>query len=372
MSTTPQPKVNVAHVKDDAIDLVQLVSQLCAARRLIIKITTISACIGIVVALFTPNTYLATTIFVPNSAKPSASASNLKGLAALAGVNIGNTNTGMELSPMLYSKIIESAPFKKALLNQPVPYLQDSIPFKNYLMQQPTGFGNTLYKYTLGLPSTISGALATKKPTPINSTNLEILTDSDFELFKQLETIISIQVNDKDGYIQLNTQLNNPLVAAQITKKAELLLQQTIIALKTKQSQENYTYIQAQYQEKKQLLENAQNQLARFKDRNLGINSFQFSNQQTRLETNLQIATSVFQTVTSQLEEVKLQLVKDTPIFSVLQPVVVPNQKSAPKRGLIVFVWVFLGAILACFMVFTKQPWRNFIKAINNHKKNIN
>ena len=107
--------------------------------------------------------------------------------------------------------------------------------------------------------------------------------------------------------------------------------------------------------------------MANFKDRNLNISRSSFSNAQTRLETALQIETSVFQNVVTQLEQVKLQVAKDTPVFSFLKPVVVTTEKSAPKRSLIVITWLFLGVVVSIGYLLAKEPLLDMIKQIKNN-----
>ena len=66
----------------------------------------------------------------------------------------------------------------------------------------------------------------------------------------------------------------------------------------------------------------------------------------------------------TQLEQVKLQVAKDTPVFSFLKPVVVPTEKSAPKRSLIVIIWLFLGVVVGIGYVLAKEPIQNLLKEI--------
>ena len=115
---------------------------------------------------------------------------------------------------------------------------------------------------------------------------------------------------------------------------------------------------------KQQVLTEAQNNLSNFKDSNFSVARSGFSNTQTRLETELQIATSVFQNVVTQLEQVKLQVAKDTPVFSIVKPVVLPNEKSDPKRSLIVLIWGFLGLVLSVGFVLAKDPLLTIVNQI--------
>ena len=70
----------------------------------------------------------------------------------------------------------------------------------------------------------------------------------------------------------------------------------------------------------------------------------------------------------TQLEQVKLQVAKDTPVFSFLKPVVVPTEKSAPKRSLIVIYWLFLGLVGSIGYLLTKDQLIDSIKKITNNQ----
>ena len=167
---------------------------------------------------------------------------------------------------------------------------------------------------------------------------------------------------------EIKAESNIPQLAAQLVKNGENILQKQIIAIKTKSSLELLAYLEEQYTIKNNLLIESQDNLADFKDRNLNISRSSFSNTQTRLESELQTATAVFQNIVTQLEQVKLQVAKDTPVFSFLKPVVVPIEKSAPKRSLIVIVWLFLGFVVSIGYILAKEPVIEFIKEINDNK----
>jgi hypothetical protein len=60
--------------------------------------------------------------------------SGLKGLASLAGINIGSSMEGAkEISPMLYGKILESYTFKKELLEAPLKNLEEVTSLRDFL-----------------------------------------------------------------------------------------------------------------------------------------------------------------------------------------------------------------------------------------------
>ena len=354
-------------IEDDSIDLVALFRQIYGQRRLIIKSALLGLVLGIVVALLTPNQYSAATVFIPNYGSSSGSSSGLKGLASLAGFDLGGIESGSkELSPMLYGQILQGVSFNKALLKAQIKTPERTKTLEQYLLDQDAGVLGTIKSYTIGLPGKIIGLFKSSPKESTFDSGLETISPQEFGLIKSLEGIITLNVNDKDGYIQLSSTLKDPLVAAQITALAKDLLQQEIIEIKTRGAKELVTYLSEQFQDKKADLNAAQDALSSFRDQNLSISSYRFSNVQTRLETDLAIATGVFQNVSSQLEAAKLQVEKDTPVFSIIKPVVVPVEKSAPKRSLVVVIWVFLALVLSTGYALVKEPAKQIFKQIKN------
>ena len=353
---------------EDQIDIIALLSKVWYHKKSILKTVVIFGVIGILVALSTPNKYTASSLFTPNYSGQSGGASGLKGLASLAGINIGSMEGTKEVSPMLYGKITEGVTFKKALLAAPIENIEGVQTLKDYFVKKESesSFLGTLKDYTIGLPSkVIDWFKSAEAQTRLNAVpGIEAIDEEDYEYFKAIDDILTLSINDKDGFIEMIAVSENPKLAAQVAKNGEVILQNQIIAIKTKSSLEMLGYLQGEYEAKKVLLNKAQERLSTFKDRNLNIATNSFSIQQTRLESELRTAGVVFDNVATQLEQVKLQVTKDTPVFSILKPVVFPNEKSEPKRSLIVVFWLFLGAVCSIGFVLAKAPVQDVFKEI--------
>ncbi|MDC3195814.1 Wzz/FepE/Etk N-terminal domain-containing protein [Flavobacteriaceae bacterium] len=358
---------------EDQIDIIALFSKVWAGRKFVVKSAAIAGVFGVLIAILTPNTFTASSMFTPNSSgSSSGGSSGLKGLASLAGINIGSSMEGAkEISPMLYGKILESYTFKKELLEAPLKNLGEVTSLRDFFEQESSSssFFGTVKEYTIGLPSKIIGLFKSERiETSLQSVEgMNTVSEEEFEYFKGIDEMLTLNINYKDGYLEISATSKLPQLAAQLVKNGENILQNQIIAIKTKSSLELLAYLEEQYTIKNKLLVDAQDNLANFKDRNLNISRSSFSNAQTRLEAELQVATSVFQNVVTQLEQVKLQVAKDTPVFSFLKPVIVPTEKSAPKRSLIVIIWLFLGVVVSIGYLLAKEPLLDMIKQIKNN-----
>ena len=369
MNSSKQPNIEA----EDQIDIIALISKVWAGRKFIIKSAVIATVIGVLVAILTPNTYTASSMFTPNSSKGSpGGSSGLKGLASLAGINIGSSMEGAkEISPMLYGKILESYTFKKSLLDAPLKNLEEVTSLRDYFENEASSssFFGTVKEYTIGLPSKIIGLFKsdTKEASLQSVEGVNIISKEEFEYFKMINEMLTLNINDEDGYLEITATSEFPQLAAQLVKNGENILQNQIIAIKTKSSLELLAYLEEQYIIKNKLLIQAQDNLANFKDRNLNISRSSFSNAQTRLEAELQVATNVFENVVTLLEKEKLQVAKDTPVFSFLKPVVVPTEKSGPKKSLIVILYLFLGLLFSIGYLLTKDSISEIIKKINTN-----
>ena len=86
-----------------------------------------------------------------------------------------------------------------------------------------------------------------------------------------------------------------------------------------------------------------------------------------RLRTKFNVANNIYMEMSKQLEQAKMQVKKDIPIFAVIQPVSVP-MKPDNSRAKTVIVWTFLGFVLGCGIVLGKDYWRKAKAALKKNK----
>ncbi|MDE5421898.1 hypothetical protein L3073_06735 [Ancylomarina sp. DW003] len=114
-------------------------------------------------------------------------------------------------------------------------------------------------------------------------------------------------------------------------------------------------FVEERYAEKEAAFTVAQNKLARFRDQNKNVSSAMAQTQIERLQSEFSMASSVYTELAKQLETQKIQVKEDTPVFTIIEPVVVPFERSKPKRAMILIIWTFLGGIVGVGMVFGKE-----------------
>ena len=351
--------------KNDEIDLTVLLKTVFLARRFVLRITTLFAIIGVVVALVSPVRYTASSTFMPQLSQGSTS-SSLGGLASLAGINLSAVMGGQpqEISPSLYPQVTKSIPYRLSLLNQPVG--PNNISMRAYIIENvsESSVFSTIKKYTIGLPRLL---FSRSDDDDVNrESSLLTISEEDRDLFAYLEGVLTIEVDEKEGLVSLHAELDNRLVAARLAQAATDLLQRNVIAFKSQSARNNLDFIERQFESKRLEFEQIQDSIAIFKDQNLNITSTLYQNQLTRLESQFSVTSSVFQELAGQVEQAKIQVNKDTPIFTIIEPVSVPLERTKPKRSLIVVIWTSLGGVLAVGWSLLKAPAKEIIKEISS------
>jgi hypothetical protein len=361
--------------KVDEIDLIEVFQISWANRRKIFLTTVFFAILGVGVAFLIPKEYSAGSTFVPQVADGSKVGGNLSGLASLAGINLGSLASGNEIPPSLYPKIVSSVPFKKQLLAAKIsPSGLPEMTYAEFFSDHYSGgVFATISKYTLGLPGLLIKAIKPAAQIESDNNHLGLISFSEEELehFKRIENQITVQFNDKEGFVSMSFRMPEPLLAAEMANFAEDLLQHEVIGYKIQNAREHLKYTEARFDEKKKEFEDIQNRLAIFRDRNQNISSAFAQNQLTRLESEYNFVLNVYTELAKQLETAKLQVSRDTPVFSVIQPVTVPIEKAAPKRVFILAVFLILGIVTGLGLVFGKIYWKGLREELfNSGKKN--
>ena len=370
-------------IANDVNDLLVIVKTMWTNRRTIIIGVITGTILGLIFALLAPKEYSASTVIVPQMGNDSQSKlgglGGLNGLAALAGINI-NMNQASELSPLVYPQIVGSIPFQLELMNTPLNFQDYPKPIT--LLEYYTKSGGTtsligtIRKYTIGLPGVLIKAIKGKPKElllPSDSTNLPILLTSDqFMVTQIIDKLVTLDLNSKEGYILLTTRLPEALAAAQLAQKAQTLLQRYITEFKIEKGKADLNFIQGRYNEIKTEFEKAQVSLALVNDRNKNFTSGLPQIEADRIQTRYSIAYSVYQELAKQLEQAKIQVKKETPVFTIIQPVTVPSLRSKPKRTTILVIWIFLGGITSTIIVFSrdfitsnKKKWKEELKKMN-------
>ncbi len=323
----------------DEIDLIELIKTVWDERKQIVIISIVFFTIGVAAALLWPITYTSSTTFI-NSQTESNSTSGLSGVASLVGMNLGGLS-GSEIPPTMYPQIGESVEFKRRLLNRHIDK-DETIKLKSFLIDY----------YDLD-----------SEDFSINN-NKFFVSEGDHDLFKILEDIISISVNVKDAFVTISANMPESEYAANVCVNAREILQESVINNRIKSAKQKLDYSEKQLKSKRIEFEEIQNKLAYFNDSNLNLVTSSIINQRKKLEAEFEIINAVMVELSKQVEQRKLQVSEDTPVFSIIKEARMPVKRSSPKRTQMVLIFSFFGLISSSLYVIIKKPIKAIIKDI--------
>lgn len=362
-------KKNIKINEEEHIDIIGIFSNLWSNKRFIISLTGFFFVFSIFYSLSLDNIYRASCIFYPHYEKIDNS-SNLRNLAGLAGINLETENTS-NIPSSLYPKLISSPIFKSKILNKKLEIDGKKFIYKDYLTESSNLFSikNTVKKiiyFPLNLirKFTLRNEQILKKSN--NNSKILSISDEEFEIHNLLDDLILLNLNEKEGFLELSVDDKNPQVASQITEEAKNILQESIIEFKVKNIDATYKFVSNQLEIAKNNFYHLQDSLAKFKDKNQNIKSDLFLNRISRIESEYRLSENIYNELAINKEKKAIDVRKNTPIFTVIKPVVIPNVKYEPIRSTIVIFATFFGFIISCFWVVIKNPFFEIISDIKN------
>ncbi len=360
---------------EDEIDLKDLIIPIWRSRKLILTTAIIFAIFGGIIGFLIPATYTAKSIFLPQTSQVGGGISgSLGGLASLAGISLNTgTASGGEIAPSLYATVLASSPFQKRILDSKINVNGDSITYRDYLTNHPNSGLVTIKKYTIGLPGTILSLFSQANQTTSSlsdSSELAALPNKEYYLRNSLAGKINLIIDKKEGFVSLSVVEGDPLIAAQVAKVTEEVLQDWIIDHKIKNAKAQYDFIEKQFEAKQKEFYSIQEQLANYTDRNQNVLAASYLTRLNRLQAEFDLVNTVYSELAKQKEQAAIQLSKDTPTFSILDPVKVPKEKTAPKKSLIILGAFFIGLFLAVIWSLGRKSIQDFLKELQDTPKN--
>jgi uncharacterized protein involved in exopolysaccharide biosynthesis len=358
--------------QETEIDFIHLARAFWIEKLLFGKIILGFIVLGFFVAILIPNQFMASSTIIPQISDPKSKLSGLSGLsgmAALAGINL-NPTTSSELSPRTYSSIVLSVPFQLELMQTHLNFekIDTSITLYDYYTKIKSQ--NFLVKYTIGLPSVILKKIKGEKKSKfssIESDQLYVLSEKQIEVQKIIENQLSISVNDLDGSVLISCSLPEAFAAAELVLSAQNLLQSYITRFKIEKAKTDLEFVQLRYNESKSNYQKAQQQLAIFRDRNMNASTAVAKSEEERLNSEYSLQNGIYAELSKKLEQAKINVKEETPIFTVIKPVSVPTKKSRPNRPIILAISAFVGLIAGFVYILGKDffhktidKWRSF------------
>ena len=296
---------------DDEIDLKELFMVLWSGKWLISAVTSLAAAISVVAALSLPNVYIASALLAPAESSGGGLTGLMKqygGLASLAGVSLPGGEEGSRAQ--LGIELMKSRAFIGDFVERR-DILPELMAVKSWdLASREITFDPETYD--AASKTWVRDAESPKSGKP-----------SAQEAHKTFSSILSISQSKQTGYVTLSINHQSPIVAAQWVN---WLVDDVNAAVKAQDVAE-------------------------------AEKSIEYLKQQVANTSLTDLQAIFFELIQSQTERVMLAEVRPEYVFKVIDPAVIPEEKSGPPRKLIVIVGSLLGAILGIASALIRRYW---------------
>jgi len=305
----------------------------------IVLITILFAFGGIYYALTAREEFVSSGKILPEFQSKVGGLGQFAGLASLAGVDLSSAagaagGASDAIRPDLYPDVLKSTPFFLELLKIKVRTKDN----KEML------FGQFYDKFVLDNDIKEKD---TKINFPTNNQYIAVSYQTEKNL-KDLRQRIEAVNDKKTGLITVTVKLPDPVVATIITDYSMNFLTNYITNYRTEKSKRDLDFLAERLDAAKGKYFNNQAKKAQYSDQyQLSMMKLQVADlQRERIESEYKISSTFYNTLLQKYEEAKLKLQQETPVIKVLEPPVVPNKRSEPKRAIVVLITTFFGVFL--------------------------
>jgi len=370
----PTP-ANHAAQDDDEISLMDLLLVLAKHNRFIIKLTGAVAVLAVIYALLQPNIYTAKTVILPPQQGASTASmllGQLGGLAGLAGGAAGikspnDLHIGMLKSHTLADQMITRFKLQQKFKAKTMEATRATLAGGTLIASGKDGFITIEYSdKDPQFAATIANAYV-EELDRLNST-LAVTEASRKRLFfeKQLKSartnldvaeIALKQTQERTGMIQPEAQ-SGALIAAVTNLRAQIAAKEVeLAAMGAFATPQNPDYRQIQ-----QVIAGLRAQLAKLEANSAGrdIKVPTGKLPETGLEflrktRDFKYQETLYELLSKQFEIAKIDEAKEAALIQVVDKALVPEQKSKPKRSLIVILATLMALFLGVLLAFVKE-----------------
>lgn len=351
--------------KEKEIDLMELLSKVWATRKRVIRYALIGAAAGLVIGLSIPKTYVTAIKLAPESKAGGSVSGGMSGLAAMAGINL-NSGSGMDgITYAVFPEIVKSTPFLLEFAEIPVTLAagKSGTPRMTLYEYVTEHQKKAWWKYVTAFPGQALGWILSigkdearqQELPPVDSVDLFNLPPEYKGFVGALSGMLSVSEDKKSSMLEAKVTMQDPQVSAVIADSLISKLQKYMTAYRTQKTRNDLEQNIRQNAEAQARYYKAEDRLAETIDRNRNISSESLRVRIERLRNERNLAYSVYSQTASQVEVTRIKLQEETPIATVVEPAIVPDQAAAPKKMMFVAAFAFLGGFLAVGIVVVKS-----------------
>ena len=356
-----QENIHNQYSNEQEIDIMELISKLWKLRSMIIKWCIAGAIVGLVVGFSIPKTYTASVTLAPENADPK---SGMSSLAAMAGINL---QQGVDaINAEMYPDVIHSTPFIFDLFDIPVSFEhKDTIvntTLIDYMLEyQKSPWWTPVLKFPMKAIGWCINLVTPKEEesTGDGTLNPYNLPKEEREVVNFFSENILVNVDKKTGKTSISLDLQDPVIAYTVVNTVVDNLKSYMTAYRSSKARQDAENLEVICEERKADYYRAQQAYAKYIDANKSVVLQSANAERERLQQEMNLAYQVYSQVANNLEGVRIQAEQAKPVFVVVQPAVVPLQKSAPSKAKILIIFIFLAGCCAVGLIlFGDKYWK--------------
>ncbi|WP_266362891.1 Wzz/FepE/Etk N-terminal domain-containing protein [Tellurirhabdus rosea] len=306
----------------------------------------VGAVIAAVYAYTLPNQYTSQVTVMPElqNRAPGGNLGGLSSLAGLAGVELGSLSGGIEaIRPDLYPNVLQSIPFGLHLIQQPVysSNARKTLPLADFLKEEARNASL--------ISRMMANDEAAEAPVPLDPKNTSraiVVTPDQEGLISVLNKQVGATYDKKTGMLSIQATLSDPVVAATVARLSLEYLTNYVTSYRTGKSRLQADFLSQRVSEARQRYQSAEYALESWRDRNRSLFTNVAKLEEQRLQADFLLTQSVYNDLSKQLEQAKIKVQEEAPVFKTLEPPRVPLHKSGPKRMVMVVIGAVLGGII--------------------------
>lgn len=347
------------------IDILNMVSKLMHKWKFILKTTICFMLIGVVLALSSVKKYTAEIVVAPEAQEASSLSGGIGSFASMMGIDLGAASGGGDaIYPLLYPDIVQSLPFLSSLFSVNVKTADGKVDttYYHYLAKHKKISWVEYLKATPGrLKLWVENMIM---PSEDKMTDPSIfdpynLSRSQMRKIMALNSSIGVFVDKKTNVLNLSFTERDPLIAATMVDTIMSRLQRTITEYRTKKVIDDCAYIEKMCKAAEVEYLEAQENYAKFVDRNRSVAHERVVVERDRLQADMMMKNTLYTQWAQNLQLAKAKVQEQTPVFFVLKPATIPAIPSSMGKMMQVILYTFLGFVFAVLYVVVKEPVTN-------------
>jgi uncharacterized protein involved in exopolysaccharide biosynthesis len=280
---------------------------------------------------------------------------SISSLPSMVGMNMKIGQTGDAIYPEIYPDLMGSTKFIVDLFPIKVTTkdTRDTYTYQEYIEKHQR---LAIHEYPVAwITDLIEKLKGDDNGGKGHKTDPFCLTKKEDGVAKTIKSKINCSVDKKTNVITIIVEDQDPLIAATLADSVQEHLQLAITDYRTKKARIDLEYMSELFDEASLQYKKARLKYASFGDANSKVALQSVQSKLDELENEMQLKYRIYQQVVEQLQLAKAKVQERTPAFTIIESATVPIKHSSRPKVITLAIWMFLGFILRCGMLF----WRN-------------